>query len=134
MGFKTVMIRNLDGSYRKKLKIDKKIAKPTWRLTKEKCLSFEAEIEEYAWEYGVEEEILPFLKEETKDARKGLRNKSVLYSYGCPYCNFKTEFFYCVCLHIAYNEKCYRASQVSPCYPINHCYIVKNGKKYQYIP
>ena len=127
MGFITVLVRELDGTERRKLKIDKKIARP-------RNFKFEDYIEECAWEFGVEECILPGLKEEMEKARKGLRRKDVRYLFGCPYCNFESEYFYCVDLHTAYTKKCYRASQVSPCYPINHCFVVINGKKYQHVP
>ncbi len=86
---------------------------------------FSHEIEENAWEFGVEEYIIPSLKEEMKDARKGKRSKEIKYLYGCPYCSFKSEFFSCVDLHIVYSKSCYKRSKVQPCYPINLCKKVK---------
>jgi len=124
MGFKNVLVRKLDGTEEIKLRIDKKIIRPKF--------TFEDEIEDAVWEMGMEEASLPLLKEEMREARKGLRRKDVKYLYKCPYCNFKSEFFHCIDLHIGYSEKCYKYSQKDPCYPINLCIHKPTGK--QFIP
>jgi hypothetical protein len=95
---------------------------------------FETHIDQIAWEYGVETALIPFLKEEMKDHREGRKHEGVHYEFECPHCNFRSKYFYCVCLHIAYSRDCFQHDLTSPCYPINHCYIERNGKKYQYIP
>ena len=124
MGFKKVLVRELDGTEKIKLKIEKRIIRPKFE--------FEDEIEEAVWEFSMEDCILPFLKEEMRKARKGQRNKDVKYLYKCPYCDFKSGFFYCVDLHTAYSEKCYRLSHSNPCYPINRCIHKPTGR--QFIP
>lgn len=137
MGFKNVLVRELDGTEEIKLRIDKKIIRPKFK--------FEDEIEDAVWEMGMEEAILPFLKEEMRKARKGQRRKDVKYLYSCPYCNFKSEFFHCVDLHTFYTEKCYKRSLTNPCLnknyritqvelrnPINLCIHKPTGK--QFIP
>jgi len=124
MGFKNVLVRELDGTEEIKLRIAKKIIRPKFK--------FEDEIEDAVWEMGMEEAILPFLKEEMRKARKGQRGKDVKYLYSCPYCNFKSEFFHCVDLHTVYTEKCYKRSLTNPCYPINLCIHKPTGK--QFIP
>ena len=63
------------------------------------------------------------------DIDSELRKIDVLYAYGCPYCNFTSEFFNGVDLHIAYSKKCYRYSQIQPCYPINYCIHIPTGRQ-----
>lgn len=121
MKWKRVLIRKLDGTERVRLELERRIIKPKFE--------FEDEIEEHAWEFGVEEIIIPALKEEIHKYRKGLRRKEVFYMYGCPYCNFTSEFFYGVDLHIVYTENCYRSSKIQPCYPVNYCIHIPTGKQ-----
>lgn len=121
MGFIKVLVRALDGTERIRLELERRIVRPKFE--------FEDEIEGCAWEFGVEECILPALKEEMKEAREGLRKIDVRYLYGCPYCNFKSRFFNCVDLHIAFTEKCYKYYQGSPCYPKNHCVHIPTGRQ-----
>lgn len=122
MGFKKVIIVELDGTEKVKLKFDRKIVRPKFE--------FEEEFEENAWEYGVEECILPLLKEEMQKERRGLRRNDVKYLYECPYCNFKSTFFYCVDLHAAFTEECYNRSRSQPCYPINKCVHLPTGRRF----
>jgi len=124
MGFKKVLEIGLDGIQRVKLRFEKKIIRPQF--------AFEDEIEEAIWELAMEESILPLLKEEMREARKGQRRKDVKYLFKCPYCSFKSEFFYCIDLHMAYNESCYRWNQKNPWYPINLCIHKPTGQ--QFIP
>ena len=85
MGFKKVIIVELDGTEKVKLKFDRKIVRPKFE--------FEEEFEENAWEYGVEECILPLLKEEMQKERRGLRRNDVKYLYECPSCNYRIVSF-----------------------------------------
>jgi len=122
MKWKKVLIRELDGTEKIRLELERRIIRPKFE--------FKEEFEEEAWEFGVEECILPALKEEIYEYRKGLRKIDVLYAYGCPYCNFTSEFFNGVDLHIAYSKKCYRYSKIQPCYPINYCIHIPTGRSF----
>lgn len=122
MKFKRVLVRELDGTEKIRLELERRLIRPNFK--------FEDEIEECAWEFGMEECILPFLKEEIYKYLHGLRRNDVKYLYGCPYCNFKSKFFYGVDLHIAYSEKCWKYSKGQPCYPINHCIHIPTGRSY----
>jgi len=124
MKWKRVLIKELDGTERVRLELERRIIRPKFE--------FKEEFEEEAWEFGVEESILPLLKKEIHNFRKGLRRKDVFYGYGCPYCNFTSEFFHAVDLHIVYSEKCYENSKIKPCYPMNYCIHIPTGK--QFIP
>ena len=123
--FKKVIIRELNGSERIKHKIVKKYCKPN-------ALKFEDNLDEQIWEFTLEDCLLPFLKEEMREARKGEREKDVKYLFECPYCSFKSTFFYCVDLHTHFTEKCRKQSIANPCYPINKCIHIPTGK--QFIP
>jgi len=115
---KNITLRKMDGTEKRCWRLARQIARP-------KDPNFfgdnEDGIEECAWEFGVEDCILPGLKDEIYDLLHGNRNPEVTYLYGCPYCGFKSQFFHGVDLHIAYSRNCFRRSQGQPCYPINHC-------------
>lgn len=113
MKWQKVLIRETDGTERTRLELERRIIRPKFK--------FGDKIEENAWEFGIEESILPFLKEEIHEFIHGLRRKDVLYGFGCPYCNYTSEFFHAVDLHIAYSEECYKRSKIQPMYPINYC-------------
>lgn len=99
MKWQKVLIRETDGTERTRLELERRIIRPKFK--------FGDKIEENAWEFGIEESILPFLKEEIHEFIHGLRRKDVLYGFGCPYCNYTSEFFHAVDLHIAYSEECH---------------------------
>jgi hypothetical protein len=58
---------------------------------------------------------LIFTLEEEIEAR-GIQ--PTLVEYHCPYCDFTSEFFYVVTIHIACTLSCSEKSEKQPCYPI----------------
>jgi len=66
------------------------------------------------------------------------KKETIVYKFSCPYCGkvfegSKGKFNECF-RHIARTKRCNQAHSVSPCYPINHCTITKNGNTYSYLP
>jgi hypothetical protein len=94
-------------------------------------LYFEDKLDKIIWEDQVQECILSLLEEELEE--RILDISEIHYEFSCPHCNYQSKLFYRICLHLAYDKNCSLRNQSSPCYPVNHCYIIKKGKKYQYI-
>lgn len=93
---------------------------------------FEDELEKEIANSMIQESILDFLEEELE--QKISENWEIHYEFQCPHCAYKSRLFYRICLHIASNKKCNSSDKISPCYPINKCYIVENGTKRSVIP
>jgi hypothetical protein len=97
-----------------------------------KTFPFEDNLDKIIWEDQVEDNILSLLEEELEKKISDI-SENLHYEFSCPHCNYHSKLFYRICLHLAYDKECYLRDQASPCYPTNLCYIIKEGKKYQYI-